>query len=56
MRELISMFTTVTEDEWGINRDPSALPSDSVLESMASRASGFTKKHANAMVASLSVV
>lgn len=29
MRELISMFTTVTEDEWGTNRDPSTLPSDS---------------------------
>lgn len=55
MRELISMFTTVTEDEWGINRDPSALPSDSVLESMASRASGFTKKHANAICPRLDI-
>lgn len=55
MRELISMFTTVTEDEWGTNRDPSALASDSVLESMASRASGFTKKLANAICARLDI-
>ena len=32
MRELISMFTTFTEDEWGTNRAPSTLPSDSALE------------------------
>lgn len=55
MRELISMFTTVTEDEWGTNRDPSTLPSDSVLESTASRASGFTKKLANAICARLDI-
>lgn len=55
MRELISMFTTVTEDEWGTNRDPSTLPSDSVLESMASRASGFTKKLANAICPRLDI-
>ncbi|MGO3330745.1 hypothetical protein [Brevibacterium aurantiacum] len=55
MRELISMFTTVTEDEWGTNRDPSTLPSDSVLESMASRASGFTKMLPNAICARLDI-
>lgn len=55
MRELISMFTTVTEDEWGTRNDPTALPSDSVLESMASRASGFTKKLATAICARLDI-
>ncbi|TRX47074.1 hypothetical protein FNY88_10840 [Corynebacterium guaraldiae] len=55
MRELISMFTTVTEDEWGTRSDPAELPSDSVLESMASRSSGFTKKLATAICARLNI-
>ncbi|QCL06844.1 ABC-three component system protein [Corynebacterium pseudotuberculosis] len=55
MRELIFVFTTVTEDEWGTNRDPSTLASDSVLESMASRPSGFTKKLANAICSRLDI-
>lgn len=55
MRELISMFTTVTEDEWDTHRDPSTLPSDSVLESMTSRDSAFSKKLANAICARLDI-
>lgn len=53
MRELISMFTTVTEDEWTTRNDPSTLPSDATLESMASRDSGFPKKLAKAICAKL---
>lgn len=55
IRELISMCTIVTEDEWGTRNDPTALPSDSVLESMASRAAGFTKKLATAICARLGI-
>lgn len=53
MRELISMFTTVTETEWGQRNDPSALPSDSTLESMCSRDSAFTVKLAQAICSRL---
>ena len=53
LRELISMFTTVTEDEWTTRNDPSTLPSDATLESMASRDSGFPKKLAKAICAKL---
>lgn len=51
LRELISMFTNVTEAEWATRNDPSTLPSDSTLESMASRDSAFTKKLAKAITA-----
>ena len=51
LRELISMFTNVTEAEWATQNDPSTLPSDSTLESMASRDSAFTKKLAKAITA-----
>lgn len=51
LRELISMFTNVTEAEWATRVDPSALPSNSTLESMASRDSAFTKKLAKAITA-----
>lgn len=54
LRELISMFTNVTEDEWATRRDPSALPTDAVLESMMSRDSGFSKKLAGAICSRLS--
>lgn len=53
MRELISLFTNVTEDEWDTRRDPSTLPTDAVLESMASRDSGFSKKLATAICSRL---
>ncbi len=49
LRELISMFTTVSETEWNTRADPSALPSDATLEAMASRDTSFTKKFANAI-------
>ncbi|MDT3767777.1 hypothetical protein QS713_06855 [Gleimia hominis] len=51
LRELISMFTVVTEDEWTTRNDPSFFPSDTTLESMASRDSAFTKKLAKAITA-----
>ena len=51
LRELISMFTNVTEAEWKTRNDPSELPSDATLESMASRDSAFTKKLAKAITA-----
>ncbi|MBM7051023.1 ABC-three component system protein [Rothia sp. ZJ1223] len=51
LRELISMFTTVTEADWATRRDPSSLPSDSTLESMYSRDAAFPKKLAMAMCA-----
>lgn len=51
LRELISMFTNVTEAEWTTRNDPSVLPSDATLESMASRDSAFTKKLAKAITA-----
>lgn len=47
LRELISMFATVTEDEWDTAQDPSILPPNSVLESLASHDSAFSKKLAN---------
>lgn len=55
MRELISMFTTVSEDEWTTRKDPSVLPSDATLESMFSRASSFTMKFANALLSRLNL-
>ena len=55
MRELISMFTTVTDTEWGTKRDPSTLAPNSVLESLASRDTGVTKKLANAICARLNI-
>lgn len=55
MREVISMFATVTEDGLGSNRDSSTLPSDSMFESIASRDSGFTKKRANALSPRLNI-
>lgn len=55
LRELISMFTTVTKDEWDINRDLSTLPSGSALESMASCDSVFSEKLANAICARLGI-
>ena len=51
LRELISMFTTISEADWATRRDPSHLPSDSVLESMSSRDSAFSKKLAKAICA-----
>ncbi|XCB30435.1 ABC-three component system protein [Arcanobacterium hippocoleae] len=51
LRELISMFTTVTETEWTTRADPSFLPSDATLERMASTDSAFTKKLAKAITA-----
>lgn len=53
MRELISMFTTITEEEWQSPRDPARLVSDSVLESMASRDDAMPKKLAEAICAKL---
>lgn len=55
MRELISMFTTVSGNEWATRKDPSTLPSDSTLEAMFSRASSFTKKFANALLSRLNI-
>lgn len=51
LRELISMFTTVTEAEWATRADPSTLPSDATLERMASTDKAFTKKLAKAITA-----
>lgn len=51
LRELISMFTNVTEAEWATRNDPATLPSDATLESMASRDNAFTKKLAKAITA-----
>lgn len=53
LRELISMFTTVTEDEWNTRKDPSTLPTDSTLESMYSRDGAFPIKLAKALCARL---
>lgn len=53
-REMISMFTTVTEDEWNTNRAPSTLPPDSAFESITSRDSA-SKKLANAIWARLDI-
>lgn len=55
LRELILMFTTVTEHEGGTNQGPSKLPSDSVFESRTSRDSAFSKKLANAICARLDI-
>lgn len=55
MREFISMFTTVSEDEWTTRKDPSVLPGDATLESMFSRASSFTMKFANALLSRLNL-
>ncbi len=49
LRELISMFTTVTENEWGTRNDPITVVSDSTLDSMTSRDNAFTKKLAQAI-------
>lgn len=56
-RELISMFTTVTEDEWGTWKDPtsSVSASDEVLTSLMSRDAGFSKGLANAIHARLNI-
>lgn len=51
LRELISMFTTVTEADWATRADPSTLPSDATLERMASTDKAFTKKLAKAITA-----
>lgn len=32
LRELISIFTTVTEDEWNTRKDPSNLPTDDIFD------------------------
>lgn len=53
MCELISMFTNVTEDEWNTRKDPSTLPTEAVLESVASRDPGFSKKLATAICSRL---
>lgn len=53
LRELISMFTTVTGDEWTTRKDPSNLPTDSTLESMCSRDNAFPIKLAKALYARL---
>lgn len=55
LRELILMFTTVTEHEWETNRGPSTLPSDPVFESRASRDSALSEKLANAICARLDI-
>lgn len=51
LREMISMFTTVTEAEWATRADPSTLPSGATLERMASVDKAFTKKLAKAITA-----
>ncbi|MDO5722517.1 MAG: hypothetical protein Q4P06_08280 [Actinomycetaceae bacterium] len=55
LRELISMFTTVTEDEWGTDKDPVTVVTDSTLDSMTSRDSAFTRKLAQTMHSRLNI-
>lgn len=55
LRELISMFTTVTDDEWNTDKDPVTAVSDSTLDSMASRDSAFTKKLAQTLHSRLNI-
>ncbi|OKL50466.1 hypothetical protein [Boudabousia marimammalium] len=51
LRELISMFTTVTEAEWVTRAGPYTLPSDATLERIALTDKVFTKKLAKAITA-----
>lgn len=47
-RDLMAMITTVTEDEWGTGKDPSARLSDETIRSYTKR--GLPKKLANSIV------
>lgn len=47
-RELMAMITTVTEEEWGSSKDPSAKAKDETLRTYAKR--GISQKLAKAIV------
>ena len=47
-RELMAMITTVSEEEWGTSKDPSAKAKDETLRTYAKR--GISQKLAKAIV------
>ena len=54
-REFVSCFTTVSEDEWTTQADPSVLPTDETLKAMTSQDKAFSVKFARAIYARLDI-